>query len=544
MSIFRFRFSILIVFLVLLHISGSPANSEEKLYLGVDLKKMTPSLAQTHNNGNLEGVLVASVVPFGPADEVGIRFGDTILELNRKEVKNIESFLDELKKIDDSKSFLLLIRRKTKILYKVIKLETHSQTLKKIVSAASNSNPDAQSYLGEIYANGKGVTQDYAEAVNWLRKAANQGNAKAQKDLGEMYANGHGVLKDYVESVKWFREAAYQGNAKAQNNLGVMYVNGHGVLKDYAEAVKWFYKAVNQGNANAQKNLGFMYVNGHGVLQDYAEAVKWFHAAGIQGNANAQNYLGEMYVNGQGILQDYAEAVKWYQKSAEQKNAVALNNLGVMYQEGRGVNQDYKEARKWYLQSAQQEYPEAQYNLGIFYLNGWGGSRDAVVANSWMLKASVQGHLLAKEYIQRKETIYKTKPYTNEIDENYYTSSPDWDSRKNLAILEIIGAGFSEWARRESIKNDNFLGQMGTTFIRDFLITSTLEDLFIGDNSYAINLKKRFVVNLMEGDVSVESFVRETGREAFIQSLNTTHPELGSTPEVADFFYSLYLQRN
>jgi hypothetical protein len=34
-------------------------------------------------------------------------------------------------------------------------------------------------YLGEMYANGRGVAQDDAEAVHWYRKAA---------DLGDEYA--------------------------------------------------------------------------------------------------------------------------------------------------------------------------------------------------------------------------------------------------------------------------------------------------------------------------------------------------------------------
>src|ERR1017187_3210827 len=38
----------------------------------------------------------------------------------------------------------------------------------------------AQFNLGLMYANGEGVTQNYAEAARWYRKAADQGDAKAQ----------------------------------------------------------------------------------------------------------------------------------------------------------------------------------------------------------------------------------------------------------------------------------------------------------------------------------------------------------------------------
>ena len=66
----------------------------------------------------------------------------------------------------------------------------------------------AQSNLGVMYGNGRGVPQDDAEAVNWYRLAAEQGNAYAQSRLGVMYYNGQGVPQDDGEAVKWFRKAA------------------------------------------------------------------------------------------------------------------------------------------------------------------------------------------------------------------------------------------------------------------------------------------------------------------------------------------------
>ena len=86
---------------------------------------------------------------------------------------------------------------------------------------ASLGNADAQTKLGYAYSNGRGVEQDYAEAVKWYRLAAEQGDATAQYNLGFAYYNGRGVEQDYVEAFKWYRLAAEQGNADAQYNLGV-----------------------------------------------------------------------------------------------------------------------------------------------------------------------------------------------------------------------------------------------------------------------------------------------------------------------------------
>jgi hypothetical protein len=39
---------------------------------------------------------------------------------------------------------------------------------------ADHGDAKAQSYLDLVYAQGRGVAQDYAEAVKWYRKAADQ----------------------------------------------------------------------------------------------------------------------------------------------------------------------------------------------------------------------------------------------------------------------------------------------------------------------------------------------------------------------------------
>jgi TPR repeat protein len=62
-----------------------------------------------------------------------------------------------------------------------------------------------------MYANGKGVPQDYVEAVNWYGLAANQGDAVGQSNLGLMYANGKGAPQDYVTAHMWLNLSAAQG---------------------------------------------------------------------------------------------------------------------------------------------------------------------------------------------------------------------------------------------------------------------------------------------------------------------------------------------
>lgn len=57
--------------------------------------------------------------------------------------------------------------------------ENDKKALKWIKMAAELENPDAQFMLAQLYAKGKGTSQDYAEAIKWFKKAAAQGHREA-----------------------------------------------------------------------------------------------------------------------------------------------------------------------------------------------------------------------------------------------------------------------------------------------------------------------------------------------------------------------------
>ncbi len=66
----------------------------------------------------------------------------------------------------------------------------------------------------------------YATAWEEWRPLAEQGDATAQYYLGVMYQNGEGVTQNYAVATLRYFQAAEQGLASAQKNLGVMYARG------------------------------------------------------------------------------------------------------------------------------------------------------------------------------------------------------------------------------------------------------------------------------------------------------------------------------
>ncbi len=123
---------------------------------------------------------------------------------------------------------------------------------------------------------------------------AKQGDVKAQVRLGLMYHDGKGVSRNYAEAVNWYRLAAIKGDAEAQSDLAVMYYDGKGVSRDYAEAVNWFRQAAKKNYAVAQFNLGYLYETGQGVERDSLEAAKWYRLAAGQGYSKAQIGLNRL----------------------------------------------------------------------------------------------------------------------------------------------------------------------------------------------------------------------------------------------------------
>lgn len=280
------------------------------------------------------------------------------------------------------------------------------------IDKENTSEPeDAQTLYerGESYYYGEGVTQDYAEAVQWYRKAAELGHAEAQWELGCCYANGEGVAKNHAEAAKWFRKAAEQGHTEAQYELGCWLNHGIGVPKNYDEAISWFHKAAEQGHTDAllvfgrkpvnkQYLMAHSYDDGGYIPQNLNEIIPQIRKAAIQGNTTAQNQLGYCYAIGGGVvIKDYVKAEHWFRKAAEQGDARGQYNLGVCYNNGEGVPHNSTIAIQLFHKSAEQGLNLALYSLGRGYeLGVYGLPLNHGEAIKWFRRAAEQGDVFSQ----------------------------------------------------------------------------------------------------------------------------------------------------
>lgn len=154
-------------------------------------------------------------------------------------------------------------------------------------AAANKGDPGAAFEIGVRYAEGRGVTSDYVEAMKWYERASQGGIVPATFRLGALYEKGLGAKKDVETARRYYIQAAEKGNAKAMHNLAVLDADGGGAGPNYKGAAQWFRKAAEHGIADSQFNLGILYARGIGVEQNLAESYKWFSLAAAQGDADS-----------------------------------------------------------------------------------------------------------------------------------------------------------------------------------------------------------------------------------------------------------------
>ena len=118
----------------------------------------------------------------------------------------------------------------------------------------------------------------FEEAVTYYQQAGLQGHVLAQKSLGFTYANGLGVTQDYAKAAQWHHMAADQGDADAQHNLGFLYADGRGVEADFVQAHMWHNIAAAHGSegAAAKRDLLAGRMTNLQIAEAERRAVAWF----------------------------------------------------------------------------------------------------------------------------------------------------------------------------------------------------------------------------------------------------------------------------
>jgi hypothetical protein len=183
-------------------------------------------------------------------------------------------------------------------------------------------------------------------------EAAENGVVESMALLGDRYRVGRGVEQNYAEALRWYRKAAEAGSSRGMLLLGLLHLEGKGVTKDPEEAARRFREAADAGHAIGMDHLASMYSSGDGVAQDAAEAARLYLAMAERGDPVGMGWLGRCYYLGQGVPEDLGKAVAWLRKGADAGDAFSMASLGYLHRSGRGLKQDDVESLRWYRLAA------------------------------------------------------------------------------------------------------------------------------------------------------------------------------------------------
>ena len=70
-----------------------------------------------------------------------------------------------------------------------------------------------------------------------------------------MYYEGRGVPQDFKQALVWYEKAAAQDLPDALAQLGSLYCHGEGVLPSWRRAREYWHRAIQLGDSTARKEM-------------------------------------------------------------------------------------------------------------------------------------------------------------------------------------------------------------------------------------------------------------------------------------------------
>ncbi len=102
--------------------SGIPGGEEVEQNLGLVVQEVNPQIQRRLRIEDSEGVIITNVDSRGPAQEAGLRVGDLILEINKKQIRNLDDYRKAIDSIKNGETALLLVKRGKNTIYSALKV--------------------------------------------------------------------------------------------------------------------------------------------------------------------------------------------------------------------------------------------------------------------------------------------------------------------------------------------------------------------------------------------------------------------------------------
>ncbi len=178
---------------------------------------------------------------------------------------------------------------------------------------ADEGHAPAQYELGRRILTGtKGMPENPAAAVPWLKLAADGGDNRAMAALGLCHERGLGVNASASAARDWYRRAAENGNPNACMALVQMETRAGNL----PAAVRWLQPIAEGASVEAQLLCAKLCLSGYGGADGAEKAVRYLRFAAMQGNAEACLLMSSCYAAGVGVPKNEALMLGWLANAA------------------------------------------------------------------------------------------------------------------------------------------------------------------------------------------------------------------------------------
>lgn len=95
--------------------------------LGLVVQEISPLIQERLGLKDIEGVIISNVRRGSPAWNAGLRKADIIVEINKKEIKDIEQYKKIISKVQQDESLLFLVKRNQNTIYIALKFDAQEK---------------------------------------------------------------------------------------------------------------------------------------------------------------------------------------------------------------------------------------------------------------------------------------------------------------------------------------------------------------------------------------------------------------------------------
>ena len=193
-----------------------------------------------------------------------------------------------------------------------------------------------------------GTEGECEDGLRILRECAVRGSSDAYITLGELYREGKYLSQDINASIFNYEMAAKMGRADALEVLGDIFTDGKEVKRDFIKALDYYERADKLGSVKGERRSNEiraerdrLYKSALSAPTD-EEKFKLFAIACAMGHPLSATRLAECYEKGIGTRKEPSSAFAWYLEATKRAEHSALVPLGKCYAEGFGVNRNFK----------------------------------------------------------------------------------------------------------------------------------------------------------------------------------------------------------